>query len=153
MVASLAAENRHRMGRISHEDYALFRGLVEVVSRDEDAPTEPVVHSIFLDRLNVQHRRERRYKRLACYLLQQLFRSCAGLSALRNPQRVVGTLDWAGVGPVQVHVILVRIGDSDGRVEVVADAAENIRVAKAGFQDAFELVARHVDVSVEDDNR
>ena len=74
MVASLTAKNRHRMGRVSHEDDTLFRGLVEVMSRDEDAPTEPVVHLVFLDRLGVQQHRERRHQRLTCYFFQQLFR-------------------------------------------------------------------------------
>ena len=61
-------------------------------------------------------------------------------------------MDRAGVRPVQVHALLVRAGDGDGRVEVVADAAEDVGVAEAGFQDGFEVVPRHVDVPVEHDD-
>ena len=97
VVAALAAKDGHRVGGIAHEDDALFRGVVEAVARDEDAPAEPVVHGVFLDGLGVQQRRERRYERLVCNLLEQLFGSGAGLRALRHPQRVVGALGRAGV--------------------------------------------------------
>ena len=54
VVTALAAKDGHRVRGIAHEDDALFRGVVEALARDEDAPTEPVVHGIFLDRLGVQ---------------------------------------------------------------------------------------------------
>lgn len=153
MVPSLPAENGHRMRRVSDKHDAVFRGLFEVLLGDEDAPAQPIVHLALLYRLNVEQGRERGYQRLASNLLEELVRNNAGLVAVRHPQRVSCTLDGAGVRPIQVDAIVVRVGDGDGGVEVVADAPEDVGLAQARFQNRFKLVAGHVEVAVENNDR